>query len=874
MSWRLFSQFILRHLGQERVRTATTIVGIALGVAVVLAIQLTNASSVKGFETALETVAGKTAIEITAPGGIDETLLPDLGWLREFGAASAVIEGEMAIVQGDEIRPARRVEALKVLGVDILRDLTLREYAVGAAESRDGREPLDVVGTLTPQRFLELLTSPQSVVITEKLAERRGYELGGPIRLMAGDRVNTYVIRGLLKDEGPARVVDGSFVLMDIAAAQLAFGRLGRVDRVDVMLAGAPDSDRIDATLAQVASRLPEGLRAERPARRGQQVERMLAAFHLNLTALSWVALVVGLFLVYNTATIAVIARREEIGMLRAIGVTRRQVVVLFLGEAAALGFAGTVLGIGLGRALADAAVGLTGATVSTLYIATAAATPDLTWRLVALAFAIGVPLSLLAASVPAREASQVPPMAAMRGHDRIESRAGLSVRALVVPIAVLVCAAGLARLGPVGGQPLFGYASSFVTIIGAALLVPAIIVGLARGLRAPLRRVLGVEGLLAHANLVAAIPRLSISIAALAVSLSMMVAVAIMIGSFRETVVYWIGQTLQADLFVGPGVQPTVGSEQTLSATVIEAVGAHPGVEAVDSFRNIDLVYNGNLVVLGAGTFDVVLSHGSLMFKEPADGRDALRRALGTDSVIVSEAFATKYRTKPGDTLTLQTPVGARRFDVVGIYFDYAVERGVIVMDRGTFTKYFGALAPSGLAAYLKSGADPERVRAEILERLDEGHRAFIYTNRTLRREVLRVFDSTFAITYALEIVAVVVAMLGVTATLLTLVLERRRDLSMLRLIGGTRRQVERVVVIEAAVIGAASQGIALVLGLVLSLLLVYVINVQSFGWTIQFRVPFGFLAQVSGAVIIATALAGLYPARQAARLVLTPDE
>ena len=164
--------------------------------------------------------------------------------------------------------------------------------------------------------------------------------------------------------------------------------------------------------------------------------------------------------------------------------------------------------------------------------------------------------------------------------------------------------------------------------------------------------------------------------------------------------------------------------------------------------------------------------------------------------------------------------------------------------------------------------------MRRDILDRLDEGHRAFIYTNRALRTEVLRVFDSTFAITYALEIVAVVVAMLGVTATLLTLVLERRRDLSMLRLIGGARRQVERVVVIEAAVIGAASQAIALVVGLILSLILVYVINVQSFGWTIQFRVPYGFLAQVSVAVVIATALAGFYPARLAARLVLTQDE
>ncbi len=884
---RLFRQFILRRMAQERARTVTTVVGIALGIAVVIAIQLTNGSSVRGFESALNTVAGRASLEILGTSGVDENLLRDLGWLREFGAISPVIEGEMAIAPAPgttgvpargEVprRPARRSEAVKVLGVDILRDLTLRDYAVGERDSL--RQSASVTDAMTSQQFLELLTSPRSIVITEKMARRRGYALGDEIRLMAGDRVNTYVIRGLLKDEGPARVMDGSFVLMDIAAAQLAFDRLGRVDRVDVQLTGAggvaPTTADIDASLAAIASRLPAGLTAQRPGRRGEQVERMLAAFHLNLTALSWVALVVGLFLIYNTVTISVIARRDEIGVLRALGVTRRQVLALFLSEAAVLGLAGTVLGIGIGRVMADAAVGLTSSTVSTLYIATAAATPSLAPWHIALAFAIGLPLSLLSALLPAREASQVSPTAAMRGADRLESRVRLRPSAVAVPALVLAGAVGLAQLGPVGGRPLFGYASSFAMIIGASLLVPAIIYALAKLLGGVLRRVLGVEGLLAHANLAAAIPRLSISVAALAVSLSMMVAVAVMIGSFRDTVAYWIGQTLQADLFIGPGVQPTAGSEQTLSAPVIEAVRSHPDVEAVDSFRNVDLVYNGNLVVLGAGNFGLVLSHGSLLFKTPSDGREALGRAIGTESVVVSEAFANKYHAKPGDTITLQTPKGAHPFAVVAVYYDYAVDRGVIVMDRATFVRFFGDLTPTGIAAYLKPGADPEQVRAQILEGLDEGHRAFIYTNRDLRAEVLRIFDSTFAITYALEIIAIVVAMLGVAATLLTLVLERRRELSMLRLIGAARRQVQRVVVIEAALIGAVSQAIGLVVGLALSVVLVYVINVQSFGWTIQFHVPTLFLVQVSVAVIVATAVAGLYPARRAARLVVDHDE
>jgi putative ABC transport system permease protein len=872
---RLFYQFIVRPLAGEKIRTATTIIGVALGIAVVIAIQLTNASSVRGFETALETVAGKTAVEIVGAGtGVDETRLPQLSWLRGFGVISPVIEGSAALVTGDlNFQSRRQLEAVKVLGIDILRDMPFRDYQlleierpVGAGSSR--RPAND---DFTTQRFLEILTDERSVVITEKLARRRDLDIGSELRLMIGDRVLPFVVRGYLKDEGPARVLDGNFILMDIAAAQVAFGRLGRIDRLEVML---PDGADLDAALEAIASRLPPGLSAQRPSRRSQQVETMLAAFHANLTALSWIALIVGLFLVYNTVTISVVARRQEIGTLRALGLSRGKVLLLFLGEAVVLALAGITIGLGLARLLADAAVTLTASTVSTLYIAAVSAPPDMNLGHVWTAIAIGLPLSLAAAAVPAIEASRVPPTAAMRGHDTLEMRSRLRPAALLVPAVILIAAYGLAQLPPIGRRPVFAYASSFALVIGAACLVPAIMFGLARLGRPLLRRRFGVEGLLAHANLTSAIPRLSISVAALAVSLSMMVAIAVMIGSFRDTVVYWVGQTLRADLFIGPGVRPTVGSEQTVSPEVVAILRTHPEVAALDEFRNLDLVYEGNLAVLGGGSFSVVLEQGSLLFKSPANARDELRKAIGQDAVIISEPFAMRYGKRDGDLIELQTPQGPRPFRVAAVYYDYASDRGVVVMDRGTFRKYFGDLAPSGVAAYLRDGADPERVRTEMLAMIDEGHRAFIYSNRTLRREILNVFDSTFAITYALEVIAIAVAMLGVAGTLLTLVLERRRELSLLRLTGADRRQVRRMVIIEAALIGGVSQGIGLAVGFALSLVLIYVINVQSFGWTIQFHVPAAFLIQSSIVVVIATAIAGIYPARRAAQLVLSHDE
>ena len=253
-------------------------------------------------------------------------------------------------------------------------------------------------------------------------------------------------------------------------------------------------------------------------------------------------------------------------------------------------------------------------------------------------------------------------------------------------------------------------------------------------------------------------------------------------------------------------------------------------------------------------------------MFKSPSDGNTAMISAIDRDAVVVSEAFATKFGKRDGDDIVLPTPSGARTFRIAAVYYDYATERGVIVMDSTTLQRHYGDLPPTGLWAYLRDDADAEVVRGQILANLDDGHRVFIYTNRGLRAEVLRIFDSTFAITYALEVIAILVAMFGVAGTLLTLVIERRRDLALLRLIGADRRQMRRMVVIEAGLIGAVSQVIALGMGLALSLILIYVINVQSFGWTIQFHLPVLFLAQATVAVVIATALAGIYPARRAA--------
>ena len=421
----LFSHFIIRQLRREPARAVATVGSIALGIAVVVAIQLANAASVRGFSAALDAVSGRTTLEVLAPGGgVDETHVRDLDWLRDYGLVSAVIDADVQLRVPNGETSGRT--SVRLLGVDILRDRPFRSYQLDRGDGAPS----------TIQQFLSILTDPEAIVLTRVLADRHGIGLDSRVELVVADRLVPLRVNGLLEAEGPATVSDGRFAIMDIAAAQLALGRLGRVDRIDVRLDEGRDVAEVERA---IADRLPRGLLVQRPERRGQQVETMLAAFHFNLTALSYIALLVGLFLVYNTVSVSVITRRPEIGMLRTVGVSRRTILSLFLGEALALALAGSALGAPLGWVLARGAVRLTSSTVSTFWVATAATVPPFDGGFLLLAFAVGVPLSLAAAAFPAAEASRVMPIAAVRNEVDTETRARLPRFFLVVPLVLFV---------------------------------------------------------------------------------------------------------------------------------------------------------------------------------------------------------------------------------------------------------------------------------------------------------------------------------------------------------------------------------------------------------------------------------------------------
>jgi putative ABC transport system permease protein len=869
---RLYNRFILRALAREKTRSAITILGISLGVGVMLAIRLANTTSLGAFKLAAESIAGETSVQIAGTTGrFDEMELAELGWLRDYGIVSPVVEG-FAMTLSPPRRGATDQhpqgsppgEFIRIVGIDVLRDLGLRRYRL----VRLGSESVNP----TPREFVSLLTDPNAIILTEKFARRRGLSIGDTISLSVGGEARRFTLRGLLLDEGPARALDGRIAVMDIAAAQVALDRLGMLDRLDVKLR---DGISIEAAKSEIGSRLPAGLVVAQPDEKYGQVEKMIAAFHFNLSALGSIALLVGLFLIYNTVSISVIARREEIGTLRALGLSRRAVLGLFLGEAALLAGAGTIAGLVIGRLLAAAAVRATATTVETFYIASTATDSISSYRVgpgdILTAFAVALPLSLLAASMPALEASGVRPLEAMRGATRLAKSFRPSVRHLMIAAGFLLLALAMSVPGPVRGLPIFGYGAALALMFGGAFLTPFAlwVVSAATGALVPrLMRRRTAESKLATANLRGSIPRIAISVAALGVSLAMMTAISILIGSFRETVGYWIDQTLKADIYAKSVTRTTTTSEGEVPRESLDLLRSDPDVAAIDTFTALSATYNGSLITVGGGDFQVLLDHGRLAYKSPSDAVERVRQAIDQDVVVVSESFSLLFRKQPGDMVELPTRTGSHKFEVAAVYYDYSNNRGVAVMDRNTFGRYYPDLQPSSLSIYLRPGVDPERAAERLSETLGSRFQLQFTTNGSVRREVVRIFDSTFTITYALEAIAIIVAALGVISTLITLIIERRRELAILSFIGATRAQLRRVIVGEALLIGGVSQVIGVFIGLMLSLVLIYVINVQSFGWTIQFHLPWKFLVLSTVLLLAVTAAAALYPATSVVRM------
>jgi putative ABC transport system permease protein len=824
-----------RHLGKHPWLTALSLLGIALGVSVVVSIDLASTSALRSFEQSTETVAGRATHQLVGgPTGISDALYRELRLLPGAPLAAPVVEGSVRATRGDR-RP------LTVLGVDPFAEAPFRAYA------RTGsRGAMDL-----------LLTEPGTVLLPTATARLLGVGEGDSFKVVVGGLARQLRVAALLvpPDERTARALEG-LVLTDVSTAQELLGRTGHLSRIDLKLES-------EAQLSRLRQWLPAGIEVVRPSARGSMVDQMTRAFRTNLTALSLLALVVGMFLIYNTMTFSVVQRRGLLGRLRALGVTRGELFALVLGEAALLGAAGTAAGLLLGILMGKGLVGLVTQTINDLYFVVSVRRLSLEPWTLAKGLGLGLGATLFAALVPAWEAARSAPVTTMRRSTSEDVTRSRAPKLALLGLLILGIAVGLLALPTHALLP--AYAALFAVLLGSALLVPWTTERLAMGAARPLGAMFGLLGRMAARGVRASLSRTAVALAALMVAVATTVGVGLMVASFRETVVAWLESSLQADVFISP---PSLIARRGYSPFVpglAEQLRAIPSVAASSTIRVVQLNVDG----IPTDLLAVEFAQGPqrpYRFKETA--ADTVWRDLeAPDTLLVSEPFSYHRGIHRGDTVRLPTDHGPKAFRVVGVYFDYGSDTGTVMMPRATYERHFDDRAVSGLALYAAPGQDVDALVAQVLKSAGDSQMLNVRAYRSLREGSLEVFDRTFTITQVLRLLAIGVAFIGVLSALMALQLERAREFAVLRATGLTPGQLWGLVSLQTGLLGLLAGLFAVPLGMVLATILVYVINQRSFGWTLQLALTPGILGQALLLSLVAAALAGLYPAWRMAR-------
>ena len=842
-------RYWLRHRGAFLLAS----LGVALGIAVFVAIQIANASVLGAFSASLDATTGRANLQIRGgPGG-----LPDALFSRIKARNDPRIQAMAPFSSRTLYSPTLKTSIL-VAGVDLFSEIDFRAFDLNAAGGEATAQQS------ARQQPLSFLLDPRAIALSKSLANRGGLKVGSKLQLLQGPTRQTFVVAAILDDGASGRAFGGDFALLDIASAQEAFGEVGRINQIDFLA----DENSIDALIPVLKRLAPPDARVGRPAQRGAQVAAILGAFQLNLTALSSIATFVGAFLIYNALASAVVRRRAEAGILRAVGASKRQIVTLFLVEAACIGLFGSICGVLIGLFLAKWTLVAVATTVSQLYLAVKAReifVPAWLWWAAPLA---GTVLSTLAAIPAALEAASTLPrqtLSVSSLHLALERNA---TRFLLVGIALLGVAGVLCLPAVSGKSPLLGFGAAGATLGAFALATPWVLLRGARLIRPLAERLGGIEGALAADNLRRALNRSSLVVAALLVSLSLTIGMNVMVRSFRDTVADWVNGSISADLFIatsngfdgqrGPGIP----------REVIDFAVKNPDVTTFDTLRQAQLEIDGKAVVLLANELPSIES-GQRKLRFIAQSKSGYADFLSGRAVLLSERLSNLIGKKVGDNITLPTPSGIKTLPVGGVFYDYN-PNAVLYLARPSYQKWWRDDQIDGVALYLSGedkGARAEQIKREIDQRFGAKYALRLLPNAEIRRQVFDTFDQTFAVTYALQLIALVVAAFGVFDTLVAMILERTTEFASLRAMGASAAQIRKMAFWEFGMLAFFAYLLGTLAGLLLAWEMIFVINKQFFGWTIFPTLRPEVLFQAALLAFGAIAFAGVFPARQAAR-------
>jgi putative ABC transport system permease protein len=832
ISWPYFRKHV--------VRTFLTAAGIVLGVAVFTGVHTANESVRLAFDQTIDRIAGKTELQITAgETGFDEGILDTVQAAASVRIAVPVIE---AVVDSG----IRGEGSLLVLGVDMTGDRTLREYDLDQADENVMDDPL------------VFLAQPDSIILTREFADRNRLAVNGrlPLGTMVGQR--QFTVRGVMKTSGLSSAFGGNLAIMDIYAAQKMFGRGRTFDRIDLALKPGRTIPSAQAELRQL---LGAGFQVQEPSSRGQQFESLTAAYSMMVSISSLFALFIGMFIIYNSFSIAVTQRRSEIGILRALGASRGQIRNLFVVESAAMGLLGSTAGVLLGLLVARAVTSSIGNLIGNVYgLAQHTNETTVSPALLALAVGIGIVTSLVAAFIPARQAARVDPVQALQ-KGRFQMLSAGENRARAVAAALLAAAsAGCLMAGDSRVAFYLGYG---LAMTAALLIAPVLSLGLARALRPILNWTRPVEGALAADSLIQAPRRTSASVAALMLSLALVVGFGGMARASYTSIVDWMTTVFNPDLFVMPS-QNVVIRTLRFPAEMEAQLKGIDGVERVQPVRNARIMFRQTPIMVVA-TDIASIGETARRRQIAGDADEMYRVAAAGRGLIVADNLAQLHHLRLGDTLQIAAPRGTIELPIAGIVLDYFDQQGTVLMDRSLFQRFWSDDTVNAFRVYVKRGASPEAVKEKILERYSGERQVFVLANRELKAYILGVTDQWFRLTWVQMAIAVLVAIFGIANTLTVSITDRRRELGVLRAVGGLRAQIRRTIWMEALSIGALGLILGLTLGAVNLYYILEVVHRDVTGMRFNYTFPVSVAATMIPVILGAALVAALWPAESA---------
>ncbi len=788
--------------------------GVACGVAAVVGMTMSAETALTSFTKAVEFLRGKATHSIQRPAGpMEETILARLSKDPSVEWFSPVIDRRLRLKNGDLVR---------FLGIDPFLDRAIRPEIAAAQQRKESR---------VSESPLSFLLDGRAVLIDKDLASQLKLSQGGVLE----------TTRGSLRVAGTFANPSGEpLVLMDIAHAQELFALHGLVDHVDLILTDE----------SGFRTRWKDGFLIQSGRQRSQTFSAMLDAFRLNLEALSLLALFVGIFLIYNTAMFAVVNRRRDTGILRSLGAKRYEIVAAFLTEILILGFIGGALGGMIGYFLAHFLTALIGTSITDLYFFLRPE-PSVwsSWILVA-GIVIGCGASMLGAALPLLELVRADPAKSIAGRAPSRESAHYAFRTALT--GVLILAISFVLLVLPRTHIYVGFAGVFGFLIGMSLLTGTILVRLHPTLKKTLHCFGGVPGEVAAGNIRQNLGRTAVAVAAFMVALSMSVGLGAMIDSFRQSLIWWMGTQLQGEIYIGK-----IG-EAEVPEDFYEEVRGMPGIGGADPYRNVQVMYRDTPTYVASVDASVVqrFTHFGWL-KGGNENWEAVKRG----GVIISESFSRRFHVQSGDTIVLEGAHGPNALKVAAIFYDYTSEHGLVMMDRSTFLSVFGDHTINSLAVFFEPDAPRRLELIQEITRRAQARGLPVQTQAQLRGNILKVFDNTFAVTRSMRALAIVVAFFGIAGALLTLFMERRRDFGIYRSLGFSTGQIATMTLLEGLGMGVISYLLSIIVGTALALLLIKVVNLRSFNWTIFFYPALGPYAWTAVTALAASLGAAAYP-------------